>query len=264
MQLNNNQPNGVLHRKDSEAHYQLRRYFPTAQFHGFVEQCWLVNWQLAGQTEHIQRNLPDPNFHLVLSKTKLTLLGPVSKAYAYTMSGTGRIIGVKFDYGALNDYLPYPVGQCVDKEFAAKDIFTADIDNILLPLYDCVNDEIVVECLQNYLAAFIHPITVQQATTQQLVSFIKQNEDIVSVEQLAAHANLSVRAVQRYFVQYVGLSPKWLIRKYRLSRALAQLENNSVSILDIVARLEYTDQSHLIKDFKQLLGLTPGSYLKPA
>lgn len=264
MRINKTKTAGVLHRNESEAHYQLRRYFPAAAFNGFIEQCWLVNWQLAGLTEHIQRNLPDPNFHLVISHNHVSLLGPVSKAYSYRMAGTGRIIGVKFDYGALNDYLPYPVGQCVDKEFAAKDIFTADIDTILLPLYDCADDRVVVECLQHYLAAFIHPITAQQAATHRMVSLIKQNEDIVSVEQLAAHANLSVRAVQRYFAEYVGLSPKWLIRKYRLSRALEQLENNTVSILDIVARLEYADQSHLIKDFKQILGITPGSYLKPA
>lgn len=262
--MNNSKTAGVLHRKQSEAYYQLRRYFPAAAFNGFIEQCWLVNWQLSSQTEHIQQNLPDPNFHLVISNNQVTLLGPVSKSYSYRMAGTGRIIGVKFDYGALNKYLPCPAVECVDKEFAAKDIFTADIDNILLPLYDSADDGVIVECLQNYFTAFIHPITAQQATTQQLVSLIKQNEDMLSVEQVAAHAKLSVRAVQRYFAEYVGLSPKWLIRKYRLSRALEQLENNSVSILDIVARLEYADQSHLIKDFKQILGVTPGSYLKPA
>ncbi|WP_405631618.1 helix-turn-helix domain-containing protein [Pseudoalteromonas sp. Ld20] len=53
-----------------------------------------------------------------------------------------------------------------------------------------------------------------------------------------------------------------LLAKYRLSRVLDELESNTVSILDIVTRLEYVDQSHLIRDFKEVLGITPNRYSK--
>lgn len=252
----------MLHQRESEANYRLRRYFPHEQFQGFIEQFWLVNWHLPDTKPHIQRNLPDPNFHLVISKEQLKVYGPVSKVYSYRMVGAGRLIGVKFEVGALQQLLPDPIGSYIDKELDAKEVFGPDAEDILLPLYGYESDTKIVSELQDYLASFISPISVQLATTQHLVSVIKNNAEICRVEQLSACSNLSPRAIQRYFATYVGLPPKWLIRKYRLGRALEELENDKVDILDIVSSLEYVDQSHLIRDFQHILGITPSRYMK--
>lgn len=262
MKINNEEIKGVLHRQVSEDNYHLRRYFPSDHFNGFIEQFWLVNWNLEEQGAHTQKNLPDPNFHLIIYKEGVKLLGPVSKIYSYKMEGVGRIIGVKFECGALKELLPLPIEEYVNREILAKEIFGSDLEDTLIPLYEYANDSAIIRHIQDYLASFVQPITKQKATTQSLVSLIKNNENIYTVTQVASYANISSRAVQRYFSKYVGLSPKWLIRKYRLSRVLDELENNSVSTLDIVTQLEYVDQSHLIRDFKEILGITPSRYKK--
>lgn len=262
MKINEEKPQGVLHHRAAAANYQLRRYFPSDQFNGFIEQFWLVNWQLAENRDHLQQNLPDPNFHLVISHGHVKLLGPVSKSYGYRMAGAGRIIGVKFECGALTELLAAPIASYVDQELAANSVFGDDIDALCLPLLGIEDDATIVSRLQAYLVAFVPPVSDHKLAAQRLVALIKQNADIYSVEQLASAAQLSVRAVQRLCASYVGLSPKWLIRKYRLARALEELEQQNVSILDIVAKLDYVDQSHLIRDFKQMLAVTPSRYLK--
>ena len=62
------------------------------------------------------------------------------------------------------------------------------------------------------------------------------------------------------FKTYVGLSPKWLIRKYRLHHALEMLENKQFSVAELAANLDYADQSHLIRDFNEFLNVTPKQY----
>ena len=104
--------------------------------------------------------------------------------------------------------------------------------------------------------------SVQGARVRQLVSLIKQQSDITRVELLSERSNLSVQAIQRCFRQYLGVNPKWLIRKYRLHQALLLLEQQSVEIADLVESLGYTDQSHLIRDFKEFLGVTPAAYTR--
>lgn len=262
MRINDEKPKGVLHQRAAAANYQLRRYFPVEQFSGFIEQFWLVNWKLDENREHLQQNLPDPNFHLVLSRGHVTLMGPVSKSYSYRMAGAGRIIGVKFECGALTELLAAPIASYVDQELAANMVFGADIDALCLALLGIEDDATIVSRLQAYLAEFVPAVSEHRLSAQRLVALIKQNADIFTVEQLASAANLSVRAVQRLCATDVGLSPKWLIRKYRLARALEELEQENISILDIVAKLEYVDQSHLIRDFKQMLAVTPSRYLK--
>ena len=262
MQVNNECIAGVLHHKHSEAHYKLRRYFPEQAFSGFIEQFWLVDWHLSNESEHTQQNLPDPNFHLVISDQDVKLLGPVSKTYSYSMKGQGRIIGIKFEVGGLINLLTKPIAQYIDTEIKAADIFGLAVQDTLLPLYKESSDSKIINALQEYFKVFVSDCSKQQIATQNLVSIIKSRQDIYKVEQLSVLTNASSRAIQRYFSRYVGFSPKWLIRKYRLSHVLKELESSSANVLDIVTKLEYADQSHLIKDFNDFLGVTPGKYIK--
>ena len=92
------------------------------------------------------------------------------------------------------------------------------------------------------------------------MKLIKNEKGIYRVEQLSERVNLSIRTLQRMFHSYVGVSPKWLIRKYRLHHLLKEFEEERVEITEAAALLDYTDQSHLIKDFSELIGITPKRY----
>jgi AraC-like DNA-binding protein len=94
------------------------------------------------------------------------------------------------------------------------------------------------------------------------LALIKETPSITKVEHLVELSDVPLRAFQRSFQNYLGMSPKWLIRKYRLHHALKALEDKTLTSADLVAMLDYTDQSHLIRDFKQFLGKTPSIYIK--
>lgn len=260
MQDNTTKITGVLHQQESQQHYQLRRYFPDACLAGFAEQFWLVDWSIEDGKSHTQQNLPDPNFHLVISDEGIRFIGPVSKVYAYEMKGEGRIIGVKFELGALIELLDMPLAAYLDTEIHADDVLGAEVVDALDSLLTVNSDTAICHVLQERLTPFVPTMSEQQERVQELVRLIKDESAICKVEQLAEHTKLSLRMIQRHFKTYVGLSPKWLIRKYRLHKALEELDKDNVTILDIVAQLDYTDQSHLIRDFKEVVGVTPRGY----
>ena len=97
---------------------------------------------------------------------------------------------------------------------------------------------------------------------QSLAEQIKNNNNIIRVEILAELSHTSVRNIQRLFKTYVGLPPKWLIRKYRIHHALEMLENQQLSFAELATNLDYADQSHLIRDFSEFLDITPKQYSK--
>lgn len=260
MKHNTSKITGVLHQQQSQQHYRLRRYFPDPSLTDWVEQFWLVDWDLDDGITHTQQNLPDPNFHLVISDDRVRIIGPVSKVYAYEMKGKGRIIGVKFELGALHELLDLPLIEYVDKEIETRTVFGADVVAELTKLVKVTSDRAICQTLQTCLRAFVTPIREAQRTVRQLVNLMKEDSSLCKVNQLADHSGHSPRMLQRYFKTYVGLSPKWLIRKYRLHHALEQLDSGQSDMLDIVAQLEYTDQSHLIRDFKDVVGVTPRGY----
>ena len=252
---------GVQHHTLNKGRYHLRRYYPSEQLSELVEQFWLVNWDLAGEKSHTQKNLPDPNFHLILDNRTIKLIGPVSKAYSYKMEGTGKIIGIKFELGALSGYLDSPLSHYVNKELDIQELTNFDVDTFLSEVDDLDCDEQIINTVQTYLAPFAISPSLELTRVRKLVNLIKTDLDITRVEHLSDRSNLAIRTIQRSFKDYVGLSPKWLIRKYRLHQALELLERQDVSFLDMVDWLGYTDQSHLIRDFKEIVGVTPSKYI---
>lgn len=258
----NEQPiTGVLHQSQAQRNYQLRRYF-SDKLSTLVEQYWLVNWNLDSEHTHTQKNLPDPNPHLFFDGTRLKLLGPVSKVYEYQMQNSGGIVGVKLAIGALAEIINIPMSELVDKELQPNSILQLDSCKIILQLQQVSTDEEAVEVLENNLSHLNRALSDKRKVVENIFQQIKHNNRVHTVDELADEVNLSVRTIQRYCQQYIGLSPKWLLRKYRLHQMLTEIEQGNSDIMSLVERLDYTDQAHLIKDMTQMLGVTPKQYLK--
>jgi AraC-like DNA-binding protein len=96
-----------------------------------------------------------------------------------------------------------------------------------------------------------------------LVERILREPEIKTVDDLANRAGMGKRRLQRIFNEYVGASPKWVIRRYRLHDLVEKA--NSGSQLDwsqVALELGYFDQAHLINDFKSIVGCSPAEYQK--
>ena len=78
---------------------------------------------------------------------------------------------------------------------------------------------------------------------------------------LAEVAGMSERRLQRLFAEYVGVPPKWVMRRARLHEAA--LRADAGAVLDwgaLAADLGYADQAHLTRDFTATLGVPPSRY----
>jgi AraC-like DNA-binding protein len=70
-----------------------------------------------------------------------------------------------------------------------------------------------------------------------------------------------VRRLQMLFKDYVGASPKWVIRRNRLLDAADLLAKDSdIDLAELAQRLGYYDQSHFTTDFEKLIGKPPADY----
>ena len=85
------------------------------------------------------------------------------------------------------------------------------------------------------------------------------------VGDLCARLGMSRQALARSFRDHVGVSPKTLGRVLRLQRAVSLLARSAagerVRWADLALDAGYYDQSHLVAEFKELVGLTPSAYM---
>ena len=79
---------------------------------------------------------------------------------------------------------------------------------------------------------------------------------------IAAGLGVSHGYLDRQFTEQVGLSPRTLARILRMRRLLDEIDvHGSVGWADKAADLGWSDQAHLIRDFKRHTGVTPSEYL---
>jgi len=87
------------------------------------------------------------------------------------------------------------------------------------------------------------------------------DSDVVRVDDLARRCGCSVRGLQRLTRRYVGVGPKWLIRRQRMHDAVAALDGGSTETLaELAVRLGWYDQSQFARDFTALVGSSPVAY----
>ena len=97
---------------------------------------------------------------------------------------------------------------------------------------------------------------------QNILEYVNEKfTEIVSVQTIADTFHVSVPTVNRWFREYLRLSPLELIRAKKLAYA-EKLIRSEVSVTDACFRAGFTDCSRFIKLFKNNYGKTPLQYKK--
>jgi AraC-like DNA-binding protein len=106
------------------------------------------------------------------------------------------------------------------------------------------------------------PLAEQAAA---LVAWITDDPGLRRVDELSAASGMTARSLQRLFADYVGINPKWVMRRARLHEAAERADSGEpVDWASLAANLGYADQAHLTRDFTATLGVSPTRYAAPA
>ena len=94
-----------------------------------------------------------------------------------------------------------------------------------------------------------------------IVRTMLEDPAVARVDELAARHAMSPRSLQRLFRRYVGVSPKWVLRRYRLHEAAERIaEGRDGDWARTALELGYFDQAHFVRDFTALIGTSPARY----
>ena len=84
------------------------------------------------------------------------------------------------------------------------------------------------------------------------------------VSTLAREVGISERQLHRQFSQLVKMSPREFILRSRIHAAAADLRNTGEAIASLAEKYGFCDQSAFTRQFRSLLGMTPGKYRRSA
>ncbi|WP_426341925.1 GlxA family transcriptional regulator [Pseudoduganella sp. S-14] len=114
---------------------------------------------------------------------------------------------------------------------------------------------------QSQFSAHLAAQTAQRDPIRQVQEWVLKNlEEDLTVDQLAAQAGMSVRNFSRAFKSDTGETPADFVEAARLDTARRLLEETANPLKRIAARSGFHDQNSLRRAFVRRLGVTPGDY----
>lgn len=126
-------------------------------------------------------------------------------------------------------------------------------------LFEANAAEEKIRIVEKYLLDNLHKTSSDLRSINNIIDFINQQKGKIDIEWLCRQANMSFKTFERHFNQKIGISPKPYAEIVRFSNAFKMLKSNK-NIFEIIAACGYTDQAHMIKEFKKFTGNTPKHY----
>lgn len=254
---------GVLRPDAAAGFLQVRRQPPAPELAALVEFYWNPRWDLRGREPYEQKVLAHPNVHLVFEPDGPLVYGVPRKVFVRRLEGAGQVLGVKFRPGAFRPFAGGPVAALADRAVPAAGIFGPEVEQVCRAVLACDDLAAMGALADRFLLARLPaaPPDPRVAEVAALVEAITARPQLFRVDALARELGVPVRRLQRVFAEYVGVSPKWVLRRARLHEAAARADEGAgIDWAALAADLGYADQAHLTRDFTAAVGAPPGRY----
>lgn len=195
----------------------------------------------------------------------VVLYGPGSAAMKLHFTGPMEVFGCAFSPIGFVALTGAAANHHADRVVPANARFGAEVDALATKFMERrlagpldYND--MIADLTNFLLARarrIPPAHIMLVET--VLQWLLSGFD-ADVEELYAKLPMSRSTASRLITRYYGSPPKPLMRKYRALRAAAMLIDPETSS-ELRSQIEslFYDQPHMIREFRQFTGRTPGS-----
>lgn len=240
--------------------FEHRRVPPVPALRDLVAHFWWVAW--TGQRPFEVQTLPHPCVAFVFGwpDRGAEVVGVVTARFERRFERPERYFGIKLRPGAFRPLGTGPTSELTDRRVPLVDalgVLGQRLRDEVLPTQTLAD---AIAASERVLLAGRPAMPRSVAQIRDLAERIEHDRTITRVEPLADALGVAVRTLERRFRDAVGVSPKWVVRRYRLIEALERIKAGaSVSLAELAAELGYCDQSHFSRDFKALVGRPPQS-----
>ena len=247
---------------------------PTPPLRPFVRCVWHLRSD-AGDSEE-ERIVPDGCAELIVNRgdafrrldgsngshrqAQVLLVGQLRAPIWIVPTGRIDLLGIRFQPGGLHALTGVPM-----HEITGEDFCVGQLDERLRARFaaagELPEESSRVRAVETVLAEELLSRDARPGLIARAVADIERG--VRTSDGLSRSVGIHRRALERSFRTEIGLTPKQLIRIHRLQSVLAHLDEcrRAPDWASLAAAHGYVDQSHLIRDFKQLAGTTPARHL---
>lgn len=258
------QANGILGTKDLSVTTEV--LYPGAELAPVLDRFWAARWTADAPEPGRAVVVPYPETSLLLHRGKVYVSGIRQGRIAVTPRAEGSVYVAVLRAGAVPYLLGRPATEFVDRVTPLRGGSGALDPRILAA------EARGVDALRGFGAAIVNSLGRPHALQprgreliDRIVAEACETAAHTRVSDLCARFHVSSRTLQRLFHLYLGVTPKWLLCRYRVHSAARRLQSESpVRLTELAASLGYFDEPHFVRDFGDAVGITPAAFVRAA
>ncbi|HEU5075650.1 MAG TPA: helix-turn-helix transcriptional regulator [Polyangiaceae bacterium] len=223
----------------------------------------------AGKAVDVER-LPDGRTNLVFRVLEgghhgdVWVAGPLTRATFKSKAGVARTLILRLEPGSTVPLLGVAANELTDRVVPLGDVWGREAQALCGELLAATCQKDAMDRFERVLAVRAsRALETGSGLLARRAARLLEGAQQARIERVAERLGVTGRHLRRAFDEHVGVSPKEFARAVRLQRAV-RLAATSSNWARIAADAGYYDQAHLISDFRQLMGLTPGAFVTRA
>ncbi|MDJ1131358.1 DUF6597 domain-containing transcriptional factor [Streptomyces iconiensis] len=252
------------------ARVRFRRRLAAGELRRWIEHYWLIEWDLP--EPYLSHVVPHPCVNVVFERRGPEGVAPANglvsgvgtSLYSTKLEGTGRVCGTQFRPGGFRPFLtpPRPLTALTGELLPLERTFPGT-GQAAARVLSARDEDARVAALDAFFLSLAPREDPAAERAMALAHRIRTDRGVLRVERLAAQEGISVRSLQRLFATYVGVSPKWVILRYRVHEAMERATAHpGTDWARLAAELGYSDQAHLVRDFTAAVGVPPSVFAR--
>ena len=248
---------------------------PGPELASVIKCIWALEHDYSGPFHNHEHLWADANGELIFTygnsytlKTKsgqralpeIFVIGPFRKEFDLYSAGLTKLVAIRFWPWGIHRFSRRPMTELVDKILPAEKVFGAKVKTLADRLADQSSEE-RMGLVRDFFRAEVGNGQERDTAVYSIGSRIISEKGRMTIQDLSREFNFSARRLERTFRAETGLSPKALSRIVRFNHAKRLIEKNpNISLAELTHEAGFCDQSHFSKTFKEMFGITPGTF----
>lgn len=190
------------------------------------------------------------------------VMGQRTKSYYILPVGNVDSFAICFYPIGFINFVKTPLKNLVDKETPISELFgQAEALELERQMNQAIDSQQRINIIETFLLKKLNEKNTISNIVKSTVEALLKTNGTTPINVILKDDISKRRQLERHFKKQIGISPKQLGKAIRLQATLQLLLNKkSETLTNIAYENEYFDQNHFIKDFKELVGITPKEF----
>lgn len=191
------------------------------------------------------------------------VMGQRTKSFDILPTGNVDTFAICFYPMGFANFTTAPLENLVDRETSLSELFgQKEAEALELQMFQAVETKQRIDIIEAFLLKMLIKNNTVSNIVKSTVNVLLTSNGTTPINDILIDNISKRRQLERHFRKQIGISPKQLSKAIRLQAALNLLLNKkSETLTNIAYEIDYFDQNHFIKDFKELVGFTPKEFL---